>query len=344
MTMTAEKNKGRTSIEKVGKINLIDHLLSKANNSISDSISLTDENCCWISSHKLLLEGIDFDLVYTPLKYLGYKSVLKSFGTLMAHNFHPYGVSLNIGLSKRFCVEDIEELWAGALAAIEEYNISLVSLDLSSSLTGLTISISSQGKQKRELFVQTPKVTSGDLLCITGNLGAAYMGLQLLEREKTVFNNNPMLQPKLDGYKFILKSYLNPQLDISIMEILSNNGIIPSDGYFITNGLADSVKFLCKKHNMGAKIYLNRIPIASETFEMAAEFNIDAITAALNGGDDFQILYSVPLSKYEELKRELPQIDIIGHLTSSINSPVLVTPDGSEIELKAQGWSESISD
>jgi thiamine-monophosphate kinase len=288
----------------------------------------------------LLLEGLDFDLVFTPLKHLGYKAISCLLGPIYAQNHTPDNISVNLGLSKKFFVEDIEELWMGMVAAFEEHKVSSVQLDLLPSLTGLTISMSSQGKQSRELFVQTPKPVSGDLICITGNLGAAYMGLQLLEREKRLFSGNSNVQPNLDSYKFILKSYLNPQINTSVIELLNQNSIIPSDGIFITNGLADSVKRVCRKSGLGAKIFLDKIPIASQTFAMAEELNIDAITAALNGGDDYQLLYTIPLSKYESVQKEIPQLDIIGHLCSAESGTKLITPDGAELELKAQGWSE----
>ncbi|MEA5004948.1 MAG: AIR synthase related protein [Rikenellaceae bacterium] len=345
MTKANDSTPKRTPVEEIGKVRLIDRLLTTAGTSLSDTVSFGEESGNhWISSQKLLLEGIDFDLIYTPLKHLGYKAVLGVLGPIAAHNYTPCTLSLNIGLSKRFCVEDIEELWSGVSAALQENKITNISLDLSSSLTGLTISLSSQGKQKTEVFVQTPKPQPGELLCITGNVGAAFMGLQLLEREKVLFNNNPEVQPQLDGHKFILQSYLSPQLNTSIRESFSDNNILPSDGVFITNGLADAVKFICKKNNLGAKVFLDKIPIASQTFEMAEELHMDAITAALNGGDDFQILYSVPLSQYETIKRELPNLDVIGHLTSDSGYACLVTPDGAEIELKAQGWSERTTD
>lgn len=345
MTKANDSTPKRTPIEEIGRVGLIDRLLTTVGSSLSDTVCFGEEaGHHWISSQKLLLEGIDFDLIYTPLKHLGYKAVLSVFGPIIAHNYTPCALSLNIGLSKRFCIEDVEELWSGVSAALQENKITNISLDLSSSLTGLTISLSSQGKQKTEVFVQTPKAQSGELLCITGNVGAAFMGLQLLEREKLLFNNNPEVQPQLEGYKFILQSYLSPQLNTSVGESFANNDILPSDGVFITNGLADAVKYICKKSNLGAKVFLDKIPIASQTFEMAEELHMDAITAALNGGDDFQILYTVPLSKYETIKRELPQLDVIGHLTSDNGYACLVTPDGAEIELKAQGWSERTAD
>ena len=166
------------------------------------------------------------------------------------------------------------------------------------------------------------------------------MGLQLLEREKLLFTSNPQIQPKLDGYKFILKSYLNPELNTSVNEIMSSNSIIPSDGEFLSRGLADAVKRVCRRWGTGAKIFLDKIPIASQTFEMAEELNMDATTAVLNGGEDMQMLFTIPLGLYDSIRKEIPNIDIIGHLSSADSGVYLVTPDGAQIELKAQGWSE----
>jgi thiamine-monophosphate kinase len=316
-------------------------LLSRAETTISETIAYSDTNDpLWVNSHKLLLEGLDFDLVYTPLKHLGYKSILSVLGQLYAQNYVPQSISVCLGLSKRFFVEDIEELWSGMLAAIEEHSIKNIQLELLPSLTGLTISLSSLGKQNREIFVQTPKPVSGDLVCISGSLGAAYMGLQLLEREKALFSGEQSAQPNLENYKFILKSYLNPQLDTSFIELFSKGTLIPSAGIFISNGLADAVKKVCKMSGLGAKIFLDKIPIASQTFTMAEELNIDAITSAVNGGDDFEFLFTFPLSKYESVQKEMPQLDIIGHLCSADFGTKLITPDGAELQLKAQGWSE----
>lgn len=331
----------RTPIEDIGKINLIERLLGDSISTVSDVTPYTSEQeCHWIDSHSLLLEGIDFDLVYTPLKHLGYKAVLSVLGPIYAKNHTPETISIRIGLSKRFCVEDVEELWFGISAALGDHKISSPGLDLMPSLTGLTISLSSQGKQKKEVFVQTPAAVAGDLICITGSLGAAYMGLQLLEREKLLFTSNPQVQPKLDGYKFILKSYLNPELNTSVNEIMSSNSIIPSDGEFISRGLADAVKRVCRRWGTGAKIFLDKIPIAAQTFEMAEELNMDATTAVLNGGEDMQILFTIPLASYDSVKKEIPNIDIIGHLSGAGTGVNLITPDGAQIELKAQGWSE----
>jgi len=341
MTKAENSNPKKTPVAEIGKIQLTEMLLSHIGANISDTIVYGHTNDhLWVNSHKLLLEGLDFDLVYTPLKHLGYKSILSVLGLIYAQNHIPENISVCIGLSKRFFVEDIEELWSGMIAALEEHNVKSVHLELLPSLTGLTISLSSQGKQKREVFVQTPKPVSGDLICITGSLGAAYMGLQLLEREKALFSGHQSAQPNLENYKFILKSYLNPQIDVSLIELFNQGTLIPSGGIFISNGLSDAVKKVCKISGLGAKIFLEKIPIASQTFTMAEELNIDAITSAVNGGDDFEFLFTFPLSQYESVQKELPQIDIIGHLCSADFGTKLITPDGAELQLKAQGWGE----
>ena len=341
MTDTKSAQPKRTPIEDIGKINLIEKLLGDSSAAVSDVVQFSsNEECHYLESHSLLLEGIDFDLVYTPLKHLGHKAVLSVLGHLYSKNHIPETLSVRIGISKRFFAEDIEELWFGISTAARDHKINSPGLDLLPSLTGLTISLSSQGKQKKELFVQTRAVASGDLLCITGSLGAAYMGLQLLEREKVLYSSNPQVQPKLGDYKFILKSYLNPELNTSIIDIMNSTSIIPSDGEFISRGLADAVKRVCRRSGLGAKIFLDKIPIAAQTFEMAEELNIDATTAVLNGGDDMQMMFIIPLQSYDALKKEIPNVDIIGHLSGKDTTVELITPDGAAIALKAQGWSE----
>ncbi|MDD4057697.1 MAG: thiamine-phosphate kinase [Bacteroidales bacterium] len=341
--MTSKENNQhqKTPIEKTGKLNLIEKLLSGQDNPLCDNASSYESTGgSFITSHSLLLEGTDFDLVYNPLKHLGYKAITSVLGPLYASFHKPVSLSVRVGLSARFFTEDVEELWEGIRAGIDEHKIELVALDLLPSLTGLTISLSSLGKQQKEIFVQRNKPSSGDLICISGSPGAAFMGLQVLEREKRAFNGNTGVQPKLDDYKFILKRYLSPELDYTLSETLINNEIIPSDGEFINRGLSDAVKKVCHRNGLGAHIYLDKIPVAAQTFNMAEELEMDAITAALNGGDDMLLLYIVPLKDYEKLCKELPSLDIIGHLTSEGSGAMLVTPDGTPIPLKAQGWSD----
>ncbi|MDD2358785.1 MAG: hypothetical protein PHX13_12820, partial [Thiovulaceae bacterium] len=297
--VNSDEFKKKTEISDIGKNAFTAKLLSEVNSSLDSSLIFGQENeYIWDNSHSLFLEGIDFDLTYMPLKYLGYKCTIMSFGPLYSNLFLPDNISIRIGLSGRFSAEDVEELWSGMVAAIREHKVEKVSLELSPSLTGLTVSVSSQGKQKRSIFVQKSSPSSGDLVCLSGNLGAALMGLHLLEREKKLFSKNSA-QPNLENYKYILKAYLNPEINTSLFEEFFKNDIIPTHGEFLSKGLADSVKMMCHNCGFGAKIFLDKIPVASQTSAMAEELNIDPITAALNGGNDVQFLFSIPVSKYE---------------------------------------------
>ena len=331
ISKTIETNDSR------GRESMIRDLFEAAGQTRTQMPLFNGEEFVYTSSHSVLLEGADFDLVYTPLKHLGYKAVINVAGPLFAQGFTPQSLSVKLSLSSRFRFAQIEEIWSGVVSAFRELNMEHLDLDLTPSVTGLTISLSSQGKQKREIFVQKPACKTSDLLCISGSLGAAYMGLQILEREKMIFEKDNV-QPDLEKYKFVLRSYLNPYIDKSLFDVFSSNEIYPSDGEFVTNGLADSVKRICSRNNLGAKIFMNRIPIASETSEVAAEINIDPVTAALNGGDDYRFLFAIPLDKYDALKKEFPQLDIVGHLCDPEAGAMFITPDGSEIPLKAQAW------
>ncbi len=320
-----------------GKESMIRDLFSSSGLTRTQIPLFDGDEYIYSSSHSVLLEGADFDLVYTPLKHLGYKAVLNVTGALFARGFTPQSLSVKLSLSSRFRFAQIEEIWSGVVSAFRELNMEYLDIDLTPSVTGLTISLSSQGKQKRGLFVQKPECNSSDLLCISGSLGAAYMGLQILEREKMIFEKDN-LQPDLEKYKFVLRSFLNPYIDLSLFEIFSSSNIYPSEGEFVLNGLADSVKTLCSRTGLGAKIFMNRIPIAAEASEVAAELNIDAVTAALNGGDDYRFLFAIPLKDYDALKKEFPQLDIVGHLCDPEAGAMFITPDGTEIPLKAQAW------
>ena len=340
--MAVEKaNANRTEISELGKTKLIKTLLKNRDETKIDFTQVVsrDSNYIWATSHTLMLEGIDFDLIYMPLKYLGYKSLVISFGELYSKGYTPESISIRIAISKRFSLEDLESYWSGVEAGIDEFKIKNVSLDINTSLTGMTISISSQGKQDEKTFVQKRAPKSGDLLAISGNLGAAYLGFQLLEREKRVFSETGS-QPKLDDHKFILKEYLNPEINTSFFREMQNVGIYPITGEFLYRGVSDSIKTICNNFDLGAKVFLDKIPIAAQTFEMADEMGIDSITSAMNGGGDVRFLFVLPLEEYDNIHKQLPQLDFIGHLTSDISSQVLVTPDGAEIDLKAQAWSE----
>lgn len=340
MEDTGTKTGKRREIAEIGKMATLASLYENSGFTNSEIAELPEEidgkRKAWASAERTCLEGIDFDLVYTPLKHLGYKSALSVFGQLYAKGYRPYTLRIVLGLSKRFFYEDVENIWTGLVAAAQEHGVRSVSLDLNPSMTGLCISLSSQGF--RDSGFTSPQTAGSDLICITGNLGAAYMGLHVLEREKACFTGKSSKQPDLSPYKFILSEYLSPRLDPSILDIMEKEGITPTGGYFITKGLAASAKQLEKDSGFGVKIYVEKIPIAKQTFDMANEINMDPITAALNGGDDFRLMFTVPATQYEKLVKELPETDVIGHLCDSANGCTLVTPEGQMIDIKAQGW------
>ena len=338
------KNQGkRTQIAEIGKRELIRRLFEGTgytNNKLTAATSGEENSIC----SRLMMEGVDFDLVYTPLKHLGYKSALYAIGPLYAKCFQPKSLSYNIALSARFAAEDIVELWTGIVAAAKEHKIENLSLELKASMTGLAIGITAQGSQEKQLLESIPKPEGNALICITGNIGAAYMGLHVLEREKVAFNKIPAAemasykQPDLSRYKYILSQDLSPEINPKIISQFKESGILPAAGYFITDGLAASIKELSLEYGVGAKIYLDKIPIASQTMEMAKEINMDTVTAALNGGDDYKFLFVIPLEEHEKFHKEFPNVDIIGHLCKPQAGTLLVTPEGAEIPLQAQGF------
>ncbi len=336
----------RTDIATLGEFKLIEHLTEtieiKHSSTVKgigdDAAVIRYERAETLVSTELLLEGIHFDLTYTPLRHLGYKAVVVAISDIYAMNATPHQILLAIGLSKRFCVEDLDELYAGVKAACERYEVDLAGGDTSASMTGLTIGITAIGEAPIDKIVYRSGGQKNDLLCLTGNLGAAYMGLQLLEREKRVFEGNNNKQPQLKGCEYILERHLKPEARKDIIDTMALNSIVPTAMIDISDGLASDALHLCKQSNCGVRIYLERLPISSETFKMAEEIGIDAVTAALNGGDDYELLFTVPVSMYEIIRKELQSVDIIGHLVDASEGNYLVTPDGQAVELTAQGW------
>lgn len=341
--MSKIENK-KTEISKIGKINTIEMLYEGTGYAPTKILEISSPEDDSISlSHHIVLEGIDFDLTYNPLMHLGYKSVLRSLGDLYAGLYFPEALSINIGVSGRFFYEDIEKIWQGITAASKQYNIKLLNLDLSSSLTGLTISVTSVGRQSSKVLKEVCKPKPNDLICLSGDIGSAYAGMLILEREKVAFNDakgvsDKMKQPDLTPYKYLLESYLSPYIRPDVLNSFLAENITPSMGCFVTNGLASAMKEMSRDSGLGAKIYLEQIPISSKTIEIANEFNISPVTIAMNGGDDFKFLFSIPIEKYELFKKEFPNWDIIGHFSGLLKEAVLVTPDNQEFSIKAQGW------
>ena len=326
----------RTEIAAIGKRNMIEKLLTLSGMEASSTVIEGKGGQC-SCSHVILLEGVDFDLVYTPLQHLGYKAVLYVLGDLYASLHTPEALSVNLGLSKRFCYEDVEALWQGMVAACGEHGVKRISLDLNPSVNGLCISLSALGTQKKSIIDKVPAPANMDLICLTGHVGAAYMGLHILEREKVAFTSTNA-QPELEKYKAVLGSYLSPEIKKNTVSRFIEAGCIPSKGFFVSKGLGAAVLQLVKETGFGAKLYLDKIPISSQTFAVAEELNIDPITAAMNGGDDYKFIFTVPIEKHEVIRHDFQDYDIIGHTAKPEVGAVMVTPEGAELEIKAQGF------
>ncbi len=295
----------------------------------------------FVTSHsRTFIEGMDFDLIYFPLKHLGYKCVVAVTGELYADFSHPRTMDIRLGISSKLDFKHIKEVWEGAVAAAREHGYSQVSLDLVPSPNGLTISVSAAGETSQLMTKRRPAPKSMDLICVSDNLGAAYMGFQVLERKKAAFekSGNTKSQPKLDDYKNLIGAYLKPQINSRIITQMEDSEIIPSFGYLVTRGLADAVKRLVRDSGLGAKIYVDRLPFAGRTFDLGKEMDIDPMSAALNGGEDYRLLFTIPIGKHDKFRHDFQTFDIIGHLARPEVGAVVVTPDGVELPLKAQGW------
>ena len=289
---------------------------------------------------RVFIEGIDFDLVYFPLKHLGYKCVTAVTGELYAEFAHPRTMDVRIGISSKLDFAQIREVWEGMVTAAKEHGYKDVSLDLVPSPNGLTISISSSGETSLLMAKRRPAAKSMDLICVSDNLGAAFMGFQVQGREKRKFeqSGDAKAQPDLDSYKNLIGAYLKPKINPQIISQLEAAEIMPSYGYLVTRGLADAVKRLVRDSGMGAKIYVDKLPFAGKTFELGKEMNIDPMSAALNGGEDYRLLFTIPIGKHDKFRHDFQTFDIIGHLAKPEVGAVVVTPEGVELPMKAQGW------
>ncbi len=346
-----EKKRERTEISQLGEFGLIDRLTApfqKCQQStlmgVGDDAAVIDigGDDVLLTSSDMLLEGVDFDLTYFPLKHLGYKAVVVGINDILAMNGRPEQITISLGVSSKISVEALDDLYEGVRTACAHYNVDLVGGDTRASLTGLVISVSAVGRAPKESVAYRSGAKVNDLICITGNLGAAYMGLHLLEREKRVLGGVDNPQPQFEGYEYLLQSYLKPEARLNIVESLAEEKLIPTSMIDLSDGLASDLLQICKASSCGARIYLERIPIAKQTSAMAAELNADQVVAALNGGEDHELLFTLPLSMQESIAK-LGCIDIIGHITEPQTGAFLVTPDGGEIALKSQGFPEGLT-
>ena len=337
----------RTEIATLGEFGLIRHL--------TEGIELKNESSKYgvgddaavlsypadrevLMTTDLLLEGVHFDLTYVPLKHLGYKSAVVNFSDIYAMNGTPRQITVSLGLSKRFSVEDMEALYAGIRLACEEYNVDIVGGDTTSSLTGLTISITCIGDVERGKAVYRNGAHETDLVCVSGDLGAAYMGLQLLEREKLALKDaDGDVQPDFAGREYLLERQLKPEARRDIIQKLREAGIQPTAMMDISDGLSSELLHICTQSKVGCRIYEEHIPLDYQTAVMAEELNMNVTTCALNGGEDYELLFTVPIADHEKVA-EMEGVKLIGHITKAELGCALITRDGQEFELKAQGW------
>lgn len=285
----------------------------------------------------LLLEGIHFDLVYVPLKHLGYKAAVVNFSDIYAMNGRPEQITVSLGISKRFSVEDLESFYSGIKLACEIYGVDIVGGDTSSSLTGFTISITCIGSAAEGQAVYRNGAKESDLIYVSGDLGASYMGLQLLEREKAAWDGSGDFRPDFEGREYLLERQLKPEARKDVVEALAAQGIIPTAMIDLSDGISSDLLHICKQSKVGCQLYEERLPIDYQTAMMAETFNMNVTTVALNGGEDYELLFTVPLHLHEKMK-EVKGVHLVGHIAKEKQGCYLVTRDGQEMQLRAQGW------
>jgi thiamine-monophosphate kinase len=343
-----DSESNRTPIGSFGKFGLISHITEKAvlqnKSTVSgagdDSAIIDSGDDLTLVSTDLLLEGIHFNLIYTPLKHLGYKAVIRAISDIYAMNGIPGQILVALGISSRFSVEQIDELYEGIYLACNKYKVDLAGGDTTSSLTGLTIGVTAIGKAEKGKAVKRNGAKPNDLICVTGNFGASFMGLQVLERERKLFDKDKAFKPDLAGYEYIIERQLKPEFPDDVLILLKENDIVPSSMIDVSDGLASDILHLCKLSGTGCRIYYDKIPVDAETCKAAEEFKIDPVIPALNGGEDHELLFTVALEHAEKI-RGIPDVTFIGHMTLPDQGYYMVCEEGTEIELKAQGWEKA---
>ena len=332
-------------ISSLGEFGLIDRLTKDLPIVNSSTVKGVGDDCAVLRNRDtdilvttdLLLEGVHFDLTYVPLKHLGYKAAVVNFSDVYAMNGHPRQITVSLGISSRFTVEHMDALFSGIRLACEIYGVDLVGGDTTSSRQGLVISIPCIGEAPSDRIVTRSGAKDTDLICVSGDLGAAYMGLQLLEREKVASAGQKDFVPQFQGKEYIVERQLKPEARRDIVEALDRAGILPTSMMDISDGLSSELLHICHDSNTGCRIYEDRIPIDYQTAIMAEELGMNLVTAALNGGEDYELLFTVPLHCHEEIQK-VPGVKVIGHITKPELGCAMITRDGTEIPLRAQGW------
>lgn len=337
--------KNLTPLSDLGEFGLIDRLTSKVKiynpqtlRGVGDDAAVIDlDNKLLLLSTDLLVEGIHFDLTYTPLKHLGYKSVVANVSDIAAMNGIAKQITVSIAVSSRFTVEALEELYDGIRLACERYQVDLVGGDTSSTMMGMAISVTVTGEGIKNEITYRNGAKPGNLVCVSGDLGSAYIGLLALEREKKVFQANPSVQPDLTGFDYQVGRQLRPEARTDIVRLLKGAGIKPTAMIDISDGLASEILHICKQSGTGCRLYEEKIPIDPQTRELSIQFNIIPSVAALSGGEDYELLFTIDQSDYDKI-RELSEISVIGHMTETSEGKFMITPEGSKVEITAQGW------
>jgi thiamine-monophosphate kinase len=336
----------RTELSSLGEFGLIKHLTENILLRNKSSIKGVGDDAAIISvpegmklvvTTDMLVEGIHFDLMYVPLQHLGYKSVVANLSDIYAMNAKAEQITVSIAVSNRFSLEAIEALYSGILRACDQYNVDLVGGDTTTNKSGLVISITALGYAREENIVTRSGARENDLLVVTGDLGGAYMGLQILEREKTVFKEVPGAQPDLSGYDYVLERQLKPEARLDIVQLLDVLDVRPTSMIDISDGLSSEIKHLAEQSSVGFDLYEEKIPVSPRTIEACDEFNMDRTTCALNGGEDYELLFTIKPTDYDKIKAN-PNLTVIGHATHDAYGCRLITRSGQPIEIKAQGW------
>lgn len=338
-------NKERTEISSLGEFGLIDHLTKNIELQNASSVLGVGDDAAVIDhfgkqtviTTDLLLEGVHFDLVYTPLKHLGYKSVIVNLSDVYAMNAIPTQVIMSIGISNRFSVEAIDEFYEGVYAACNKYGVDLVGGDTTSSQKGLVISVTAIGEVTPDTFVKRSTAKKGDLLCVSGDLGAAYVGLLFLEREKKIYMESPGVQPDLEGESYVIGRLLKPEARKDIVEFFAKEEIQPTAMIDISDGLSSEILHICKESALGCVLYEEKIPIAEEMKKAAFKFEIDPTACALSGGEDYELLFTIAQSDYEKFVLN-EQISVVGYMTEPDQGAHIITKGGGKHAITAQGW------
>lgn len=341
------QQEGRTELSALGEFALIDRLTDQFPRKHKTTVKGVGDDCAVIGTEKnktvvttdTLVEGVDFDMMYTPLKHLGYKAVAVSLSNIAAMNATPKQILVSIAVSNRYSVEALEELYAGIRLCCDRYDVDLVGGETATTRAGLTITVTSVGEVREDALTYRKGAQLHDLVCVSGDLGSAYAGLLVLEREKATYQANPDFQPDLDSYDYVLERFLKPEPRFDIVKLLAEKEIVPTSMIDVSDGLASELLHICKQSQCGCEVYEERIPIDYQTTRVCTEIskNMLPVSNALNGGEDYELLFTIKQSDYEKIK-DSQEVHIIGHITEKGMPAVMVTPQNTTIELKAQGW------